>query len=328
MSQTELLITRIDRRLRSIHHELSLVARTGRTTNLAQEPLLSEYIKLTDTDGIIPAIQYIALDGLATHFNLYEDDRDRQQILAAQADELTQSQGSEILASLEIIYYTCPVIANICQTQLILTKERTIRSITGLNIIVREVDRQGKTSNVGAKKDLAISATRLNISKTLKLNKIFASTIAGTSFIVAFNLIISSLNGIITTPSAIQDNIAIDTSSKNINNKINLSSQSYSNLNDKKQEEALSAISHISQCAFLSHINARGEIISYDCDISKKTNKNIYELVRYSDKKLYTIELKDDSKAIINGEDAQITQINNNGVTISFSEGRIAWIVK
>jgi ARC6-like, IMS domain len=133
MSQLESLITRIDRQLRSIHQERALVAQAGKTT-VGQEPLLSEYLQLATTDGIIPAIKHITLDGLARHFNLYEDERERQQILAGVGDELSQSNHGEILASIEIIQCTCPLIAKICQEQMTLTKERAIRQRTGINI--------------------------------------------------------------------------------------------------------------------------------------------------------------------------------------------------
>jgi hypothetical protein len=61
MSQLESLITRIDRQLRSIHQERALVAQAGKTT-VGQEPLLSEYLQLATTDGIIPAIKHITWD--------------------------------------------------------------------------------------------------------------------------------------------------------------------------------------------------------------------------------------------------------------------------
>jgi ARC6-like, IMS domain len=132
MANIGALITRIDLKLRSIHNESSLVAKAS-TTVIKQDPLLSEYLELSGTNGIINAIEYMALDGLAQHFNLYEDNRERQQLLAVMGDELNQSSDSEILASVQIIQYTYPSIYNISQEQITLTKKRAISKITGLN---------------------------------------------------------------------------------------------------------------------------------------------------------------------------------------------------
>jgi hypothetical protein len=133
MANIGVLITRIDLKLRSIHNESSLVAKAS-TTVIKQDPLLSEYLDLSGTKGIINAIEYMALDGLAQHFNLYEDSRERQQLLAVMGDELNQSSDSEILASVQIIQYTYPSIYKISQEQITLTQKRAISKITGLNV--------------------------------------------------------------------------------------------------------------------------------------------------------------------------------------------------
>jgi hypothetical protein len=133
MANVDFLITKLDRKLKSIYQEIALVAKTGKTVTVI-DPLLSEYLQLTSTEGIIPAIQYIALDGLARHFELYEDDRERSQLLAVMADELNQSTDSEILASAQVIQYTYPSIYKISREQMTLTQKRTVSKITGLNI--------------------------------------------------------------------------------------------------------------------------------------------------------------------------------------------------
>jgi hypothetical protein len=133
MASVDILISRTDSKLRSIQQELSLAGQTGKTA-IAENPLLSEYLKLTSTEGIIPAIQYIALDGLARYFNLYEDDRERSQILTAMADELNRSTDGEILASIQILQYTYPEIYGVSQEQINLTQQRAIRKITGITI--------------------------------------------------------------------------------------------------------------------------------------------------------------------------------------------------
>ena len=87
MANVDLLISELDRKLRSIHQEQALITKTGKT-GLLQQPLLPEYIQITSTDVVISGVEYILLDTLANSFGLYEDDRDRQQILGAMAADL------------------------------------------------------------------------------------------------------------------------------------------------------------------------------------------------------------------------------------------------
>jgi hypothetical protein len=126
MKNVDLLISKLDKRLKSLHQEQSIVAKTGKT-GILQQPLLSEYLRLATTDGTIPGIDLIALDALSKHFNLYEDDRERQQILAARADELNDSNDCDILASIQTIHNIYPSIYLLAQEQLILTKGRATK---------------------------------------------------------------------------------------------------------------------------------------------------------------------------------------------------------
>jgi hypothetical protein len=123
MASIDLLIPELDRKLRSLHQEQSLVIKTGKT-GMLEQPLLPEYLRLTMTDGIVPGVEFIALDALSKHFNLYEDERERQQILAAMADELNDSTASDILASIQIIQNDYPSIYQLAKEQLILTRGR------------------------------------------------------------------------------------------------------------------------------------------------------------------------------------------------------------
>jgi ARC6-like, IMS domain len=131
MANVDLLIPKLDQKLRSLHQEQTLITKTGRTGLLVQ-PLLPEFIRLTTTDGIIPGIELMVVDALSHHFNLYEDDRERQQILAAKADELNDSKDSDILASIQIIQDIYPSVYSLAQDQLILTRDRAISKITGV----------------------------------------------------------------------------------------------------------------------------------------------------------------------------------------------------
>ncbi len=144
MANIDLLIPKLDQKLRSLHQEQTLITKTGRTGLLVQ-PLLPEFIRLTTTDGIIPGIELMIVDALSHHFNLYEDDRERQQILAAQADELNDSRDSDILASIQIIQDIYPSIYSLAQDRLILTRDRAISKITG--VMPAPVDRVVTTAS-------------------------------------------------------------------------------------------------------------------------------------------------------------------------------------
>ena len=77
MTSTDLLVFELDRKLRSLYQEQSLVTKTGKT-DILEQPLLPEYIRLTTTGGIIPGVEFIVLDALSKRFNLYEDNRECQ----------------------------------------------------------------------------------------------------------------------------------------------------------------------------------------------------------------------------------------------------------
>jgi hypothetical protein len=128
----EELISRLDRSLRALDSEAALAAKSGKATT--QTPLLAEYIQLTTTEGIIPAIEYIVLDGLAKHFNLYQDDRECSKILAAMGDELASSIESEILVSIQIVQYTYPLLYQLSRELINLTQKRALEHLTKLPI--------------------------------------------------------------------------------------------------------------------------------------------------------------------------------------------------
>ncbi len=130
----ELLITRLDKELRILDREASLAAKSGKIPINNQATILTEYIKLTTTEGIIPAIQYIVLDGLARKFDLYQDDRERSQILSAMGDELTSSSESEILVSIQIVQYTYPVLYHNSRELMDLSQKRAIEQLTKIPI--------------------------------------------------------------------------------------------------------------------------------------------------------------------------------------------------
>ena len=144
MANIDLLIPKLHQKLLSLHQEQALITKTGKT-GLLQQPLLPEYIRLTTTDGILPGIELMVIDALSKNFNLYEDDREPQQILAAKADELDDSKDSDILASIQIIQDIYPSIYSLAQDQLILTRDRAISKIIG--VVPDPLDRPPTTSS-------------------------------------------------------------------------------------------------------------------------------------------------------------------------------------
>lgn len=129
MASIDLLIPELDRKLRFLHQEQSLVTKTGKT-GILEQPLLPEYLQLTTTDGIIPGVEFIVLDAFSKKNNLYEDERECQQILAAMADELNDSADSDILASIQMIQNLYPSIYQLGQAQLTLTRDRALEKIS------------------------------------------------------------------------------------------------------------------------------------------------------------------------------------------------------
>jgi hypothetical protein len=135
MASSDRLVYRLDLKLRSLHKEQSLVTKTGKT-GILDQPFLSEYLRLANTEEIVPGVEFIALDALSKNFNLYEDDRERQQILAAMADELNDSAPNNILASIQIIQNLYPSIYLLGEQQLTLTRDRAIDNGKGFATII------------------------------------------------------------------------------------------------------------------------------------------------------------------------------------------------
>jgi hypothetical protein len=178
----EILIARLDRELRSIHQDLSLVTKTGKAAT-RQELLLAEYLELTQTEGIIPAIQYIVLDGLTRHFNLDADEQQRQQLLVAMAEELEISIESDILVSIQIVQYTYPSIYQISQEPLELTQNRALEHLTNLPVpesppstyaiqhISKEVIIETKKNNGIVDSSMFRGAVRISIASSKESDK-------------------------------------------------------------------------------------------------------------------------------------------------------------
>ena len=111
MLKVQLLISKLDNKLRTIQEQRSS----------ASTKILSDYLQLTATDGITPGVQFIVLDTLVKHFNLYEDG-ERQQILTAMVDEIADSTNTDLLSSIQIIQNAYPSIYLLTQQKLILLK--------------------------------------------------------------------------------------------------------------------------------------------------------------------------------------------------------------
>ena len=204
MTNIEILIARLDRELRSIYQELSLVTKTGKAAT-SQKLLLAEYLELTKTEGIIPAIQYIVLDGLAQNFNLYSEDNQRQQILAAMGEELEISIESDILVSIQIVQYTYPSIYQISQELIELTQNRAIEHLTNLPVpesppptyaiqhISKDVIAEVEKNNRFIDPSMFRGAVRTSIASSKESDKYHAARDILTKLMIATKVIIQFL---------------------------------------------------------------------------------------------------------------------------------------
>ena len=82
-----------------------------------------------------------------------------------------------------------------------------------------------------------------------------------------------------------------------------------------------------SHCTFLSALNKKENIIDDTCNVSQDSDGSHYNLA-WSNGEVYTIDLKNNKEAIINGKVAQIIQKNQKGVTIAFLQGKVGWELK
>jgi hypothetical protein len=326
MANIELLISKLDRRLKSLHQEQSLVAKANKVGSLEQG-LLSEYIKLTTTGGIIPGLEFIVLDSLSKHFNLYEDDRERQQILSAMAVELNDATISDLLASTKIIQNAYPSIYLLTQERLNFTKIHPLSWILGIlkksegrsklviGIITIGAAIFGATiSNTFNKSISANSSTTDPVSQTPPALVPVTSSPPPLS---PQQNVTPAQSGVPQTTPSPEQVVATQQADTNQNNPV---------ISDNKQS-GLETLSYQSHCTLLSEQNKSENIIDDNCNISQTIDRKNYTL-SWTNGEVSHVEIITDRQALINGEQASIVQKTSDGITISFSKGKIGWEVK
>jgi hypothetical protein len=315
MANIELLISKLDRRLKSLHQEQSLVNRANKIGSLEQG-LLSEYIRLTIAGGIIPGIEFIILDSLSKHFNLYEDNRERQQILVAMVDEIKDSATADISASIQVIRNAYPSIYLLTQQKLILIRVCQVSTIVR---VLKEPETRSRLV-IGS---IAFCAAIFGAILSTNLNRplSYSSSNANENPQTLAPLVQATNQN--NTPLPTQTSNPTQTTTPQ---RVPIEESSPVVTEDKQSRLSLSA--YQSQCTFLSNHNESENIIDDKCNIAQTTDQKNYTIYWSNSGTLSNIEIITDSQAIIDGEQAKIVDKNSSGITISFSKGRIGWYLK
>jgi hypothetical protein len=308
MTNIDLLISKLDHRLRSLHQEQSLVAKAGSL----EQGYTSDYIQITKTGGITPGVEFIILDSLSNHFNLYEDDLERQQILAAMTGELKNASSRDLLASTKIIQNTYPSIYLLTQESLTQIKA------SSLNIVVKVFLSLDTRSKLIVGVAVLISATMLGARISSIFNRSPDNPSTSTTSLVTPEQNVAPTQAVVAqqTPSLEQTATTQQAPVANTEPVIT-----------EDRQSGLSALSYQSHCTLLSEQNQSDNIIDDNCSIAQTVDRKNYTL-NWTNGEVSNIEIITDRQAVINGEQATIVQKNSNGITISFSKGRIGWDLK
>lgn len=300
MANIDLLISKLDHRLRSLHQEQLLVAKVDEASSLEQR-YISDYIQITKTGGIIPGVEFMILDSLSRYFNLYEDDLEHQQILVTMAGELKDASRRDLLASTKIIQNNYPSIYLLTQESL------TQNEPSALNVIARVFAELDIRSKLVLGVAVLISATILGA----KISSTFNRLPDPNSFTPATNLATPEQNVAPTQPVTTQQ-VPVTTSEPVVT---------------EDRQSGLSVLSYQSQCTLLSEQNQSENIIDDSCNIAQTVDQRNYTL-NWTNGEVSNIEIITDQQAVINGEQATIIQKNSSGITISFSKCKIGWELK
>ena len=325
MANIELLISKLDRKLKSLQQEQSLATTTDKAGTLEQG-YLSDYVRLTTTDGVIPGVEFIILDSLSKHFNLYEDDREHQQILAAMAGELKDATSRDFLASTNIIQNAYPSIYLLTQERLNLT---TIHPISWLAAILKQPESRSKLV-IGI---VIIGATVFGaiVSNTFNKSLNYSSSTADTTTQTPSTLVPATSPP---NPASPQQNIppteaVVEPTSSPEQTVITQQESTTQNnpATSEARQSGLETSSYQSHCTLLSEQNKLENIIDDNCNISQTIDGKNYTL-NWTNGEVSHVEIVTDRQAIINGEQASIVQKDSAGITINFSKGRIGWELK
>jgi hypothetical protein len=303
MADIDLLISKLDHRLRSLHQEQSLVAKAGSL----EQGYTSDYIQITKTGGITPGIEFMILDSLSKHFNLYEDDLERQQILAAMTGELKNASNRDLLASTKIIQNAYPSIYLLTQESLTQIKA------SSRNVIARVFAALDTRSKLVVCVAALISAAILGAKISSTFNRSpDPNPSTPTTTLATPEQTVSPTQAVVAqqTPSPEQTPV--------LNTEPVIT---------EDRQSGLSALSYQSHCTLLSEQNQSENIIDDNCNIAQTVDRKNYTLT-WTNGEVSHVEIITDRQAVINGEQATIVQKNSNGITISFSKGRIGWDLK
>ena len=312
MENIDLLISKLDHRIRSLHQAKLIVAKVDEASSLEQRYIL-DYIQITKAGGIIPGVEFMILDSLSRYFNLYEDDLEHQQILVTMAGELKDASRHDLLASTKIIQNNYPSIYLLTQESL------TQNEPSALNIIARVFAELDIRSKLVVGVAVLISATIIDakISSTFNTSPDPNSSTPTTTLTTPEQTVVPT-QAVVTqqTPSPEQ---TIATEQVPIVNSEPVITED--------RQSGLSALSYQSHCTLLSEQNTSENIIDDNCNVAQTVDRKNYTL-NWTNGEIYNIEIITDRQAVINGEQATIIQKNSNGITISFSKGRIGWELK
>jgi hypothetical protein len=312
MANIDLLISKLDHRLRSLHQEQLLVEKVNGADSLEQR-YISDYIQITKTGSINPGIEFTILDALSKHFNLYEDDLERQQILAAMAGELKSAARHNILASTKIIQNNYPSIYLLIQDSLTQIKA------SSLNIFVKVFLSLGTQSKLIVGIAVLISATILGgkISSIFNRSPDNNPSTSTTSLAIPDQTIAPTQDVLSQQTPSPEEVVATSQAATTQDNSIV----------SADRQTGLETLSYRSHCTLLSEQNTSENIIDDNCSISQTIDLKNYTL-SWTNGETYNIEIITDRQAVIDGERATIIQKNSNGITISFSKGRVGWELK
>jgi hypothetical protein len=309
MTNIDLLISKLDYRLRSLHQEQSLVTKAGSL----EQGYTSDYIQITKTGGITPGIEFIILDSLSNHFNLYEDDLERQQILAAMTGELKNASSRDLLASTKIIQNTYPSIYLLTQESLTQIKA------SSRNVIVRVFTALDTRSKLVVGVAVLISATILGAKISSTFNRSpDPNPSTPTTTLATPEQTVAPIQAVVAQQTPSPEQTATTQQAPVMNTEPVIT---------EDRQSGLSALSYQSHCTLLSEQNQSDNIIDDNCSIAQTVDRKNYTL-NWTNGEVSNIEIRTDRQAVINGEQATIVQKNSNGITISFSKGKIGWDLK
>lgn len=311
MADIDLLISKLDHRLRSLRQE-QLVTKIGDAGGLEQK-YISDYIQITKTGKINPGIEFMILDSLSKYFNLYEDELEHQQILTAMAGELKNAARHNILASTKIIQTNYPSIYPLIQESLVKAQASSLPIIVKVFLAL---DTRSK---------LIVSVVVLIAANILfsRVSSIFQRSPEpnpsnSTTSLATPNQTVAPTQAVVNQQTSSPEQAATIPQA---------STAQENSIVSADRQSGLETLSYRSRCTLVSEQNTSENVIDDNCNISRTIDRKNYTL-SWTNGETHNIEIITDRQAVIDGEQATIVQKDNNGITISFSKGRVGWEFK